>query len=107
MRYRKGRFRCELRMRGTVGKQAFPQLEAQRDQIEAEISEPLTWKPPAPRFKGARIGTSRPGMIEEKEKWPEVFTWLKAQAEAFYKAFEPRVKAMKLEAGDDEDEEEP
>ncbi|PYU91084.1 MAG: DUF4268 domain-containing protein [Acidobacteria bacterium] len=107
LRYRKGRFRCELRMRGTVGKQAFPQLEVQRKQIEAEISEPLTWKPPAPSGKGARVGTSRPGMIEEKEKWPEVFAWLKAQAEAFFKAFEPRVKAMKLEAGEDEDEEEP
>jgi hypothetical protein len=106
LRYRKGLFRCELRMTGAFSKQAFPQLEAERKQIETEIAEPLTWKPPAPSGKGARIGTSLPGNMDEKQKWPEVFAWLKARAEAFYKAFEPRVRAMKLDVVEDADEEE-
>jgi hypothetical protein len=29
--------------------------------------------------------------------WPELFVWLKEKAEAFHKAFSPRVKALKLQ----------
>jgi hypothetical protein len=55
-----------------------------------------------PERKRGRIFQQRSADIESQDRWQDYFSWFKERAEAFYKAFLPRVQAIKHEPRDAE-----
>jgi len=92
----KRRIGCELYIPHEMSKEAFAQLSTQRDDIQKELGSPLEWQE-LPLKKACRIVQYHQGDLESRERWPELFSWLKERAEIFYKVFSPRVKALELE----------
>jgi hypothetical protein len=86
---------CELYIRGKHAKANFFQLRHQKQQIEAIIG-PLDWQE-LPEGQDCRIIKYRNGNSKDQAQWPDLHSWLKEQAEVFYKCFAPRIKALKLE----------
>jgi Domain of unknown function (DUF4268) len=55
---------------------------------------------PIPEKTACRIGIHRQANIADRESWPELFDWLKDNAEKFKTVFSARVKEMQLPATD-------
>jgi hypothetical protein len=87
---------CEVAILGEQSKLAFELLQQQKAEIEKERGN-LQWDCPAEDGKFGRIAQFRHDDLENRDMWPEFFAWLKERAEAFHKAFSPRVKALKLQ----------
>jgi hypothetical protein len=85
---------CELYIAPSWKEEAFAQLEAQRDVVEREVGEPLQWLP-LPDKKVARILLESPLDPRDPKNRDEIKKWMYKQAMAFYKAFHPRVKALR------------
>ncbi len=87
----------------------FDELHRDRGEIEQEIRrycegvEPLDWRRPAgPHEKAGRISVCRSADINDKNKWPEYYEWLRPRLEAFYEVFQPRLKAISEQIGQQE-----
>jgi hypothetical protein len=90
-----GRLGCELYMPGRYQADAiFAALLEDKETIEAELGE-LDWQD-LPDRKACRIALYRDANPEDREQWPELYEWMKEQAEAFKSAFADRVKALDL-----------
>lgn len=100
-RPRLGTIRCGLFIQHPQSVEAFEQLRHQKKEIEAELG-PLEWAAPERDGGRARIDQSRQANPEDRHTWPELFGWLKERAEAFHAAFAPRVRALNLEAEEEE-----
>ena len=97
---------CELYISGrTAADLAFELLEEQKKDIEDELG-PLKWMA-LPEKEACRIVQLKEGDIEDSETWPELLAWCLDRAEAFHKAFNPRVLALDLESQTEEEEEKP
>ena len=83
---------------------ALSQLMAQKDEIEAEIGEPLHWDA-VPDASDKVIAITREGDISRKEKWSENLDWMVDMTERFRKAFRPRVRQLDLSAAPEDDDE--
>lgn len=81
---KEGIVRCEIWI--SNNKELFYQFQKNRDQIETELNEKLTWKE-LPNKKTSRILISMEANISENSKWSNYFEWLLDQAEKFYKIF--------------------
>jgi hypothetical protein len=89
------RIGCEIYIRGSNAKLAFKQLEQQKEAIEAQTG-PLEWQE-LPQGQDCRIIRYRTNLnLTEVSVWPEAFSWLKQEAERFYKVFSPRIKQLPL-----------
>lgn len=78
----------------------FEALVPDKEAIEAEVGE-LDWQD-LPDRKACRISDyKQPVTFEDREQWPELFSWLKDRAEAFKAAFSQRVKDIDLPAPQD------
>lgn len=75
---------------------ALPQLEKQKEAIESEIGQPLTWNP-NPTNRDKIIGLYRNVELSNRDEWPEYCEWLVGYVAKFRKTFAPRVKALNLE----------
>jgi hypothetical protein len=84
---------CEIIIDGAIAKAAFQQLAQQREEIE-KSSGPLEWvdKQGAQRCKIALYRKDVDPL--DRSIWPDLFNWLRQNAEAFHKAFAPRIKAL-------------
>jgi len=87
---------CEVAILGEQSKLAFELLQQQKAEIEKELGN-LQWDCPAEDVKFGRIAQFCHDDLKNQDMWPELFAWLKEKAEAFHKAFSPRVKALKLQ----------
>lgn len=97
------RIGCEIYMRGSHAKQAFKLLQKDRKAIEAETG-PLEWQE-LPDGQDCRIVLFRTGIdLPDRSVWPEVFKWLKSEAETFHKAFSQRIKNLPIEDNGDEND---
>ena len=85
---------CEIYIRGEGAKEAFAQLEQQKDDIETKLGQ-LEWHE-LPDGQDCRIKLSRNGDSKAQAQLPELHAWLKKQSEAFYHVFSPRIKALNL-----------
>jgi len=94
---------CELYLTPAWKHEALAQLEADRESIEREIGEPLKWMP-LPGKKAARILLEAPIDPSNDANRDRVRQWMYAKSIAFYRAFHPRVKALKApESGEVDD----
>lgn len=85
--------RAELEMNDDNSKVYFEQLQAQKSEIEQEISEPLTWYNPKDR-KLCRIYLRKSTDLQKKETWSEQHEWLLKKLEILHKTFSHRVKEL-------------
>lgn len=74
---------------------ALAQLEQDKQAIEYEIGEKLTWNP-TPEKRDKIIGLFRKVDLSNRDAWPEYCDWLVDHVGTFRKVFMPRVKALKL-----------
>jgi hypothetical protein len=97
------RIGCEIYLRGKNAKQAFRLLHQDKAGIEA-VTGPLEWQE-LPDGKDCRIVLFRKNMDPaDRAVWPEVFKWLKSQAETFHKAFSQRIRSLPIEDDGNGDE---
>ena len=73
---------------------ALPQLEAQKEEIEAEIGTKLEWNP-NPENRDKIIAITRDVNLQNREEWDTSITWMVDMVKRFRKAFMPRVKKLK------------
>ena len=85
---------CELFIRETQS--GFMELKEDKEKIEEELGTELEWKE-LPNRKGSRIVQYISADFQNKEKWPQLFEWLKERSEAFYKVFHKRVQNLNFE----------
>jgi len=87
---------CEIIIDGAIAKAAFQELAQQREEIEKSTG-PLEWVD----VQGAqrcKIALYRRDVDPlDRSIWPDLFKWLRQNAEAFQKAFAPRIKALPME----------
>ena len=85
---------CEIYIRGEQAKQAFSQLEQQKNKIETILGQ-LGWHG-LPGGQDCRIKLSRSGDSKNKTQRQELNSWLKVQAESFFNVFSPKIKVLNL-----------
>jgi hypothetical protein len=94
------RIGCELYIHHSQSDLIYEALEDDKEAIEQQLGV-LEWQP-LPDKKGARIAVYKQANIEDRDSWPELFSWLKTNAEKFQATFAQRVKSVQLpEGGDD------
>ena len=99
--YEKHELRSELELADENAKRYFAQLLPEKDQIEAEVGEPLVWYNPDNK-RVCRVYLRRSGIdLHNHEQWPNYHEWLKTKLEVLRKAFTPRVKLLTAEGIDD------
>jgi hypothetical protein len=89
------------------GDAALAQLLEQKQDIEAEIGQPLIWNA-NPEALDKTITLVREVDLNDRERWPEYLSWMVRMTEKFRTAFAPRVRKLSLvlenEAGEDPEE---
>ncbi len=85
---------CEIYIRGKEAKEAFAQLEQQKDQLESALGK-LEWQE-LPDGQDSRIKQSFSGDSKDKEQWGTLHYWLKDKAEMFHEVFSPTIKSLSL-----------
>jgi len=87
-------------MRGKYNSNAaLSQLFAQKDEIENEIGESLTWDA-NPDTRDKIIVIYKDADIRTRDKWDEYLTWMVAKTAHFRRVFMPRVKQLDLSLRD-------
>lgn len=77
--------------------EAFHELESQKEQIEAEMNESLTWSSPeeAQRDRNrSKITLTRSGVLESKDAWDEYHEWMLERGERFHEVFYDRIQEL-------------
>ena len=90
-----GRIGVRVYISNRIADVALAQLEKDKDAIEKEIGQTLSWNP-TPEKRDKIIGLYRKVDLSNREAWPEYCEWLVDTVAKFRKAFMPRVKALKL-----------
>lgn len=85
---------CEIYIRGEKAKEAFSQLEQQKEEIEAILGQ-LEWHE-LPDGQDCRIKISRDGDSKNRHQWHDLHSWLKVESEAFLEVFSTKIKALDL-----------
>ncbi len=79
----------------------FQQLIAQKADIESEIGMALEWHCP-PDKKQRHVILRKLGVDpSDRDEWPALYDWLRHTLEQFHKTFQPRIKALPADPGDD------
>ena len=78
-----------------IAEAVLAQLENDKEAIEKEIGEKLSWNP-TPEKRDKIIGLFRNVDLSNRDAWPEYCDWLVSFVGKFRKAFMPRVKLLKL-----------
>jgi hypothetical protein len=88
-----GELRIDVYLDSDEAKTHFAKLAEQREAIEQELGEPMTWYNP-PEARMSRIYVRRPAEIGDRERWMEYFGWFKEKLEAVSGVFVPRMRAL-------------
>lgn len=76
---------------------AFETFAAEREVIEKELGEPLTWYS-AEGVNMRRIFLRRDADLEDRSAWPEYCAWLTSKLDKLHEVFQPRARALDLDA---------
>lgn len=102
--YEVGELRAEVEMYNDDAKAYFALLSAQKQEIEAELGESLTWYNPE-GTKACRIYLTRQADMQKEDQWPEYFQWLQEKLERLRMAFRDRVMSIDVSDYTDGNEE--
>ena len=83
--------RVDLVLDGNDSKELFRRLQADRDTIEGELGESLTWHDPE-GARTRRVYTRRLVDLQNRDDWQNQFDWLEEQLRRFDETFRDRVK---------------
>ena len=83
--------RVDLVLSGDDSKDLFERLHADREEIEAELRESLTWHNPE-NARMCRVFTRRLVDLGNRDDWPNQFAWLEERLRRFDATFRDRVK---------------
>ena len=89
--YVNGLNRVDLVLDGDDSKELFGRLQAERETIEAELGESLTWHNPE-RARMCRVYTRRLVDLGDRDDWSNQFDWLEDQLQRFDQTFRDRVR---------------
>ncbi|MCC7137657.1 MAG: DUF4268 domain-containing protein [Planctomycetes bacterium] len=78
----------------------FDALLAQKEPIEREFGEALTWYS-VPHVAAKRVFVARPARLAAEGEWPEQHEWLRQRLERLHDVFAKRVKALASPVGGD------
>jgi hypothetical protein len=98
------RIGVRLYMGHRVANRAVDLLQQQKEQIEKEIGESLTWNP-RPDKMDKTIVLHHTADLENRAKWPEYVGWMVNTVIRFRKAFRDRVKNLDLSVPTDDEKE--
>lgn len=93
-----GRVACGLYIKTSQSDLIFETLDRDREAIDAELGMADVEWDPIPEKTACRIGIQRQANLADRDSWPELFAWLKDNAEKFKTVFSARVKGMPLPA---------
>lgn len=93
--YESHELRAEVDLESLNSKTDFAKLEREKDKIEAELGEPLTWYNPE-AVRVCRIYLRKTVILTDRSKWPEYNAWLLDKLEALHRVFAPRVKQLEI-----------
>lgn len=96
---RKKRLTVGLSCYGPQAKANFHLLEQQKQDVESEIGQALEWLVLSKRKESKVVLRLRDADSVDKQDWPRQHQWLVETLDRFYKAFSPRVKALRVEGG--------
>jgi hypothetical protein len=85
--------RVELYIDGKDSKKWFAALEQEKEIIESEAGQPLTWYNPE-NTKMCRVYVRQPANWPDESQWPAQHEWLRKQLELFTRVFQPRIKRL-------------
>lgn len=86
--------RVELYLkREAFSKQDFAALEAQKNEIESAIGQPLVWHNPLEK-RACRIYVRTEADFHDEAQWPQQHEWLRKNLELFHRVFTPIVKTL-------------
>jgi hypothetical protein len=88
-----GEIRAEVELFHKDAKSYYALLVPQKDVIEQEVGENLTWYNPE-SANGYRIYLSRQANLNEQDHWPEYFEWLSEKLERLRSAFKERIRQI-------------
>jgi hypothetical protein len=86
-----GRIGIRIYIGNRIAEAALAQLEKDKDAIEQEIGEKLSWNP-TPEKRDKIIGLFRNVDVSNRDAWPEYCDWLVDFVEKCRKAFVARAK---------------
>ena len=99
----KSRISVELAMDDRENaKNFYRQLEAEKEQIEHEVGEGLTWQE-LPERRRSKILLYRNAKPTDEDDWENQHDWMREKLEAFDRVFRTRVKNLDASAWNDED----
>lgn len=84
--------RAEVCTFGPTSQDFYSQLVQQKDAIEAELGERLTWY--GGSGKQCCVYLRLPAKIDQKAKWPEQQAWLLQALERLHKVCGPRARLL-------------
>ena len=91
-------------MGNAVADAALEQLLPQKDEIEKLLGESLQWNP-SPEKRDKIIAVYREADLNDRKQWPEYCDWLVDHVAKFRKVFGPRIKSLKINTTNDEQNE--
>jgi hypothetical protein len=91
--YENNEIRAEFEIYSPDSKKYFSELFAQKEEIDSEIGEKLTWYNP-PKARVCRIYLRESANLRDKENWPNLHKWLLNKLELLYKVFFPRIRNL-------------
>jgi hypothetical protein len=86
-------FYCQLIIKDDA--EAYQQLEADREEIEAQMGEDLIWRPPEDAqgdSNRSKISLKRAGALSNKDAWEEYIDWMVDRGEKFHSVFHNRIQ---------------
>jgi hypothetical protein len=89
------RIGIRLYIRNSIAEAALAQLGKEKEAIEREIGQTLSWNP-TPEKRDKIIGLFRHVDLSNRDAWPEYCDWLVNFVGQFRKTFVPRIKTLKL-----------
>jgi hypothetical protein len=88
----------QLSLIGARAKHRFKQLEARKAEIEQAIGAPVLWRE-LPNHKESQIRLLLENTdLKDRERWPEISSWLIEKTERFLAVFRPIVKDLDTDA---------
>jgi hypothetical protein len=89
------RIGCEIYLRGKNAKTAFKMIEQRKDEIERQVGA-LEWME-LPKGQDCRIVLYKRDIdVKDQQTWQDAYIWYKENAEKFYRAFSPIIKALPI-----------
>ena len=96
---RDGWIRAEIYLTGEKARPFFDALKTDREAIEAELGETLTWYDGASRDRRIYL-TKQISGVNERATWPQQHAWLAEKLDRMHAVFAQRVRRLDIGPGD-------